>query len=180
MSITTKTGDGGMTALMFNRRVPKSHPRVEACGAVDELNAALGMARAVARREGAGARLLAFQQELVGLMGELATDPEDRLRYQREGFRVLGSEAPNRLEQEIHALEAAGISWAGWAMPGESLESATLDSARTICRRAERRVSALQETDPGQNPEILIYLNRLSDLLWLLAREVEASPPAPA
>jgi cob(I)alamin adenosyltransferase len=180
MSIVTKTGDAGMTALMFNRRVPKSHPRVEACGVVDELNAALGQARAAARSEGARGRLLDVQKDLVGMMGELATAPEDRARYQQEGFAVLAPGATAWLDREIEALEGAGVGVIGWAMPGGGIDSAALDLARTVCRRAERRVSTVQESDTTQNPEILIYLNRLSDLLWLLAREADRQSATPA
>ena len=177
MSIVTKTGDAGTTALMYNRRVPKSHPRVEACGVVDELNAALGMARAAARDQRGAARLIDFQKDLVGIMGEVATLAEDRARYQKEGYAIVTPAATARLDREIESLEAGGVGSSGWVMPGGSLESATLDVARTVCRRAERRVSALQETDPTQNPEILVYLNRLSDLLWLLARAADQSAP---
>jgi cob(I)alamin adenosyltransferase len=178
MSITTKTGDGGMTGLMYNRRVPKSHPQVEAYGAVDELNAALGLARVAAGASSAAGRLLDIQKHLVGLMGELATAPEDRTRYQRDGFEVIAPAQTEKLDQEIRALEASGIGFvSGWVMPGDSLRSATLDAARTACRRAERRVSALRDSDEGQNPEILVYLNRLSDLLWLMAREADRGEP---
>ena len=173
MSIATRTGDEGTTALMYNRRVAKSHPRIEACGAVDELNAALGLARASTPSEAARGRLLAIQQDLVGMMGELATLAEDRTRYHQDGYAVLPPAATGRLDAHLAALEAADIGFAGWAMPGASLESAALDVARTVCRRAERRVSALQESDPTQNRELVVFLNRLSDLLWLLARQAE-------
>jgi len=162
-----------MTGLMYNRRVPKNHPRVEACGAVDELNGALGLARATARSEAARDRLLGIQKELVGMMGELATLVEDRPRYQKDGLAFVSPAATARLGREIDAIEAAGLGFSGWVMPGGNLESATLDAARTVCRRAERRVCALQETESSPHPEIIVYLNRLSDLLWLLAREAD-------
>jgi len=173
MSITTKTGDGGMTALMYNRRVPKSHPQVEAYGAVDELNAALGLARATAGEAALGDCLLAIQKDLVGMMGELATAPEDRARYRQDGFAMVAPGNTEKLDHEIRALETTTGGLRGWVMPGNSLRSATLDVARTVCRRAERRVSAVQDSDRSQNPEILVYLNRLSDLLWLMARETD-------
>jgi cob(I)alamin adenosyltransferase len=112
-------------------------------------------------------------------MGELATLPEDRARYRTAGLAVLVPAAAERLHREILALEQAGVGFSGWVMPGENPASATLDAARTVCRRAERTISALAESDPGQNPEILIFLNRLSDLLWLLARAATrpACPP---
>ena len=133
MSIVTKTGDQGTTGLMYNRRVSKCHPRVESYGAVDELNAAIGLARATA-------------------------------------------EMTARLEKLIREIEAQKITYKGWATPGASLHSAALDLARTTCRRAERRACALQEASELRNPEILIYLNRLSDLLWLFARRAEKRP----
>ena len=174
MSIVTKTGDQGTTALMFNHRVSKTHPRVETCGAVDELNAALGMARAVSESSSVKNDLEQVQRELVGLMGELATLPSDLERYAKGGYAVISAEMTGRLEGLIKVLEAQNISFKGWATPGANLAAATLDSARTVCRRAERRVCELHERGEIKNSEILIYLNRLSDLLWLLARQAEA------
>lgn len=178
MSIVTKTGDQGTTALMYQRRVPKVHPRVEACGTVDELNAALGLSRATAEQEAVRAHLLAVQKDLVGVMGELATTLEDYSRYVRDGYAVVTSDMTARLESVIHELEANQGSAHGWATPGSTLHAAALDMARAVCRRAERRVCALQELGQLQNPELIVYLNRLSDLLWLLARlgERRSSP----
>jgi cob(I)alamin adenosyltransferase len=168
MSIVTKTGDQGTTGLMYNRRVPKSHPRIEACGAVDELNAALGLARATAKKSSMRKALLEIQKELVALMGELATMPEDLPRYIKDGYSVLNAQATARLTKQAQELQKE--TFRGWAMPGENLHSAALDMARTVCRRAERRVCALQKSGQLQNAEVIIYLNRLSDLLWLWAR----------
>src|ERR1700689_3448074 len=92
MSIATKTGDDGSTGLMYNRRVSKCHPRVEAYGAVDELNAALGLARASAQHTFVRDRLLEIQRHLVTLMGELATRPEDLLRYAKDGYALVTPE----------------------------------------------------------------------------------------
>ena len=170
MSIITKTGDDGTTGLMYNRRVPKSHPRVEAYGAVDELNAALGMARARAAEEFAHESLLAIQKDLVILMGELATLPEDLERYRKDGFSVVTPEMTLRLEKLAKEIESQNISFRGWATPGANEVSAALDLARTIGRRAERRIISLRETQPADHSEIPRYLNRLSDFLWLLAR----------
>lgn len=174
MSIVTKTGDQGSSALMYNRRVSKCHPRIEACGAVDELNAALGLARATAAEEFARQHLLAIQKDLVVLMGELATAVEDLPRFVKDGFAVVSAEMTLRLERLVGELEGQNLSFRDWATPGASLNSAALDVARTVCRRAERRVCALRESNELQNPEPLVYLNRLSDLLWLLARWVES------
>ncbi len=173
MSIVTKTGDTGMTALMYGRRVPKHHPRVEAYGAVDELNAALGLARATAVTDLVRDNLFRIQNELVVLMGELATAAEDLPRYLKDGFVQLTAEKTAKLEELIHQLEPK-ISLKDWAMPGGTLHGAALDSARVVCRRAERRACALQETGELGNAEIIIYLNRLGDLLWILARFVES------
>jgi cob(I)alamin adenosyltransferase len=173
MSIVTKTGDSGTTALMYGRRVPKHHPRVEAYGTVDELNAALGLARVTARENSVGENLLAIQKDLVGLMGELAVLPEDLARYVKDGYPVVTPQTTAKLDALVREMEAQNLSFQGWATPGATMESATLDAARTICRRAERRVCVLRAAGALENAEILIYLNRLSDLLWLMARSVE-------
>jgi cob(I)alamin adenosyltransferase len=174
MSIVTKTGDQGTTALMYKRRVSKSHPRVEAYGAVDELNAAVGLARATSQQDFVRQNLLAIQQDLVVLMGELATSAEDLPRYVKDGYSLVTAAMTGRLEGVTQEIESASVSFKGWATPGASLPAAALDVARTVCRRAERRACALQEPGQLQNAEIITYLNRLSDLLWLLARWVEA------
>lgn len=173
MSIATKTGDQGTTGLMYNRRVAKSHPRVEAYGTVDELNAALGVARAAATHDYVREQLLMIQQDLVVLMGELATMPEDLPRYLKDGFKQLTAEQTAGLDHVVQEIEAQQITFKGWATPGASVESAALDVARTTCRRAERRVCSLQAANQLANSEIIIYLNRLADVLWLFARWVE-------
>ena len=174
MSIVTKRGDQGTTVLMYNRRVSKTHPRVEAYGAVDELNAAMGLARAGAGDEFVRDSLAAVQKDLVRLMGELATVVEDLPRYTKDGHAPVASDMTHRLDSLIGKVEAAKVSPGDWATPGANAASAALDLARTVCRRAERRACALQDAGQLQNPEIVVYLNRLSDLLWLLARWVEA------
>jgi len=174
MSIVTKTGDKGTSALMYNRRVSKSHPRLEACGAVDELNAALGLARATAADPATPSLLLGIQKELVTVMGELATALEDLPRYVKDGHKLVSADMTKYLEAAIAQIEAKNLSFQGWATPGANLPAAALDAARTVCRRAERRVCALQEAGQLQSSEPLIYLNRLSDLLWLLSRQAEA------
>jgi cob(I)alamin adenosyltransferase len=173
MSIVTKTGDAGTTGLMYGRRLAKTHPRVEAYGAVDELNASLGLARATAGDDFVRANLLLIQQDLVALMGELAVLPEDFPSYLKDGYAVLSAEMTARLEKLVQEIEAQNIKFRGWATPGASLHAAALDMARTVCRRAERRVCALQEAGQLHNPESAVYLNRLSDLLWLFARWTE-------
>ncbi|NBV23328.1 MAG: cob(I)yrinic acid a,c-diamide adenosyltransferase [Proteobacteria bacterium] len=173
MSIATRTGDSGTTGLMYNRRVSKCHLRVEAYGTVDELNAALGLARASSQHSFVSDNLLVIQQDLVTLMGELATGTEDLLRYAKDGFSLVTAALTAKLDVLVAEIEAQSITFKGWATPGATLNSAALDVARTVCRRAERRVCALHEAGQLHNPEIIIYLNRLADLLWLFARWVE-------
>lgn len=173
MSIATKTGDDGSTGMMYGRRLPKSHPRVEALGTVDEVNAALGLARAHLTPPEFLNHLLAIQSDLIGLMGELATLPEDRIRYENESYARLTPQRIAFLDSRIQELESQLPAMRGWAVPGANVASATLDVARTTCRRAERRIHALQTDDPQLDPQILVYLNRLGDLLWLMARAVE-------
>lgn len=173
MSICTKTGDKGTTGLLYNRRVSKTHPRVEACGAIDELNAALGVARAAGGDASAGEKILAIQKELINLMGETATLLEDRQRYIADGYKILQESDAATIESWIHELEKQNISFKGWATPGGTLPAAHLDLARAICRRAERALQKLAEAGEIQNPVLLIYLNRVSDFLWLLARRDE-------
>ena len=173
MSIVTKTGDQGTTALMYNRRVSKTHPRVEAYGTVDELNAALGLARAASRQDFVRNSLAAVQKDLVALMGELATATEDWQRYVNDGYPLIRPPMTAALEEMVKEIEAQNIKFTGWAIPGGNVSAASLDLARTVCRRAERGVCALHEQGQLQNSEIIIYLNRLSDLLWLLARREE-------
>lgn len=173
MSIVTKTGDQGTTGLMYNRRVSKCHARVEAYGCVDELNAALGLARATGEHDFIRDNLFAIQKDLVVLMGELATAVEDLPCYVKDGFSLVVPEMTGKLDKLVQEVEAQKITFKGWATPGATVHSAALDVARTVCRRAERRVCALQETNQLHNTEIIIYLNRLADLLWLFARWVE-------
>ena len=174
MSIATKKGDTGTTALMYNRRVPKSHPRIEACGTIDELNAAIGVARATAASEFVSGKLLPVQNDLIVLMGELATLPEDFERYFKDGYSLVTPDLVQKLDETVQFIESQNVSFKGWATPGANPTSAALEMARTICRRAERRICALQEQKQIQNATILVYLNRLSDALWLLARWAES------
>ena len=175
MSIATKTGDKGTTGLMFGRRVSKCHPRVEACGTVDELNSAIGLARATAAEKFLRDNLFLIQKELVILMGEIGVAEKDLPRYANGGYSLVTPAMTARLDVLVHKIEAKNISFKGWATPGDNLNSAAFDVARTVCRRAERRVCHLQEIGELHNPEIIIFLNRLADLLWLFARWAENS-----
>jgi cob(I)alamin adenosyltransferase len=173
MSIATKTGDGGTTGLMYNRRVPKTHPRIEACGCVDELNAALGLARAQNQAPFVTETLLLVQRDLVVLMGELATPTEDLARYAKDGYPLMESSMIDKLDRCVAEIEAQNVPFQGWATPGANLAAASLDVARAVCRRAERRVCGLLETGEMRDGVSRVYLNRLSDVLWLMARWAE-------
>jgi cob(I)alamin adenosyltransferase len=177
VSIATKTGDEGETALMYGRRVPKTDARVDAYGSVDELNSALGLARASANDGFLKEQVFALQKELVIVMGELATAGEDLARYQKDGFKLTMAAMTDRLTEVVDDLEKNRLGkFKGWSTPGETMDSAALEVARTTCRRAERRVAGLIAADPAFNREILRYLNRLSDVCWLLARYAEQLP----
>ena len=171
MSIATKTGDDGSTGMMFNRRVPKTHSQVEAYGSVDELNAALGLALSLiggAHAE-AEAMLLRIQADLFELGAELA-DPAGRPRTQAARVAELEAEI-DRLTERLAPLK-------NFILPGGSPKAAALHLARTICRRAERSVVALAR-EAAVSPAIVKYLNRLSDLLFVLARAANAQAGRP-
>jgi cob(I)alamin adenosyltransferase len=174
VSISTKTGDDGTSALLFNRRVSKTDARVEAYGTVDELNSALGLARAATGSGPLNDEILRIQNELVLLMGELALLDEDRQRYKGQ---FIAPAATERLTSLVHEGETK-VSFKDWVMPGGTPEGAAFDFARTVCRRAERRVLMLREGQPSLNPEIIRYLNRLSDLCCIWARLAEAGNQA--
>ncbi len=177
MGITTQTGDAGTTGLLYNRRVSKTDPRIEACGVLDHLSAALGLARAASPDAALRERLGSVQRQLMRLMSELATASEDRERFRADGLPQATAATRAPLEEWIAAVEPE-IALKDWAIPGANLSAAGLDLARAVCRQAERQVCRLLETGLADNPEIQIYLNRLSDLLWLLARRAESLPAA--
>jgi cob(I)alamin adenosyltransferase len=173
MSIVTKTGDQGETSLMYGRRVSKNDPRVEAYGSVDELSAALGLARAFSEDSFLLEQILAVQKDLVVVMGELATAREDHARYLKDGFKLTTAEMVDGITGVIGKLEKdKSLYPKDWVIPGGTVVSAALDIARTTCRRAERSIAALAK-DANFNAEILRYLNRLSDFCWVLARYAE-------
>ena len=179
MSIVTKTGDKGETSLMYGRRVPKSDPRVDAYGCVDELTAALGLARSISIEKFLSEEILAAQKDLIVVMGELATTPQDRERYVKDGFHLSTAAMVDRITAVIVDLEKdKSLYPKDWVIPGGTSVSAALDFARATCRRAERHIAAFMVDDKDFNPEILRYLNRLSDLLWVLARYAERTSRA--
>jgi len=174
MSIVTKTGDKGETSLMYGHRVSKSDARVDAYGCIDELTAALGLARSTATDKFISDEILAAQKELIVVMGELATAPSDRKRYAKDGFHITTSAMVDRVTAVIEDLEKdESLYPKDWVIPGGTPVSAALDFARATCRRAERHIAALRAREAEFNIEILRYLNRLSDFCWILARYAE-------
>ncbi len=174
MKIYTRTGDDGTTGLFGGGRVKKSDPRVEAYGTVDELNATLGVARASLLEPTTDALLGEVQVDLFVLGAELACVPgkEDKL-----SMRLLGEEDAARLEQAIDASEAELPALRSFVLPGGSPQAASLHVARTVCRRAERALLAVEGATVRR--ELVVYLNRLSDLLFSLARRANAEASVP-
>ena len=158
---------------MYGRRLSKADPRVDAYGCVDELSAALGLARSIATDNFLSDQILAAQRDLIIVMGELATAPSDHERYAKDGFHLTTPEMVDRITSVVFDLEKdKSLYPKDWAVPGGAPVSAALDFARTTCRRAERHIAAFG-AEGALNPEILRYLNRLSDLCWILARYAE-------
>ena len=172
MSIITGRGDSGDTDLLFGKRISKTSLRIEALGNVDELNAALGIARAAASHAGWIALIDGLQERLVGLMGQLACLPEDEGRYLEKKYAALELEDLEWIVAEARKYEAQGIRFTGWARPGAegSLARAGLDYSRSVARRAERSVLALHESGEPVPEVVRLFFNRVSDLLWILAR----------
>jgi cob(I)alamin adenosyltransferase len=166
VKIYTKTGDDGSTGLLASGRVRKDCPRIEAYGTVDELNAALGVARAAHLDATSDAFIARIQEELF-VVGSALADPNPDGPF----HHAVHSTHIDQLEDDIDALESTLPALTRFILPGGSTGAAHLHLARTISRRAERRVVALADT-PGESvPEaIVVYLNRLSDLLFVLAR----------
>jgi cob(I)alamin adenosyltransferase len=168
VKIYTKTGDSGTTGLLGSGRVSKDDLRIEAFGTIDELNAALGLARALGIDPSADAVAAALQDELF-VVGSALADPDPAGPF----HAAINAEHVRVLEERIDALEAELTPLAQFILPGGSAAAAQLHQARTICRRAERRVVTLGQR-PGEHvaPVVLVYLNRLADLLFVLARAV--------
>lgn len=166
MKIYTRTGDGGETGLFGGARVEKDDARVEAYGTVDELNSCLGVARALGVLERTDASLLQIQGDLFTVGAELACAPgkEEKLR-----LRLVDRADVERLERWIDESEGPLEPLRQFVLPGGSASAAELHRARTVCRRAERRALTAGRISPVR-PEVVIYLNRLSDLLFVLAR----------
>ncbi|GAB1489372.1 hypothetical protein MASR2M8_18250 [Opitutaceae bacterium] len=172
-SIATRTGDDGTTCLLYGQRVPKDHPQIETVGTFDEVNAAIGLAKATCSDATRRAELERTQTDLIALMGEIACAETDQARYFASTLARLEDAALARLDAAVAAIEAQGLSFAGWATPGANLHSAALEVARTVTRRAERRLCALPAHGRSVRPLLVHYTNRLADLLWLMARQAE-------
>jgi cob(I)alamin adenosyltransferase len=172
-SIATRKGDDGTTSLLYGQRVPKDHPQVEAVGALDELNAALGAAKAARAAGQTAAEIEALQHDLIALMGEVSCAEADVARHAASKFPRLAEADLARIDAALTALESRGLKFDGWATPGANPYSAALEVARTTARRAERRLVTLASHGRHLRPLLLQYVNRASDLLWLMAREAE-------
>jgi cob(I)alamin adenosyltransferase len=172
-SIATRTGDDGTTGLLYGQRVPKDHPQIEAIGALDEFNAALGVAKVTCPEETRRAALTAVQQDLVALMGEVACAESDAARHAASKFAKIDEAALARIDMAVAEHEARSLRFDGWATPGANLHAAALEVARAAARRAERRLVALPAHGRNVRPVVRQYVNRLCDLLWLMARAAE-------
>jgi cob(I)alamin adenosyltransferase len=169
VKIYTRTGDGGETSLMGAGRVSKDHLRVMAYGDVDEANAAIGLARTTDPRDLADELLTAIQQDLFAIGGALATPEPDRVGAAQRAKVVVAAERVTALEAAIDAADAELPPLTSFVLPGGTAKAAALHLARTVCRRAERTVVHLSHMEHVPD-EVIVYLNRLSDLLFTLAR----------
>lgn len=169
MAIITKRGDHGTTDLLFGKKSEKSSDRIEAVGAVDELNAHLGLARVHSEDEGLVAWIDTVQKNLINLMGELATEPEDLPKYVEKGYGQISEGDIGALEALATEHEKNGNTFRGWVRPGKdnSFLTAQLHVCRTVCRRSERRAWTLEM----ESRTVCLYLNRLADVLWLIASQ---------
>lgn len=168
MSISTKQGDYGQTGLVGGLRVSKSSLRVETYGTVDELISAIGFARSICDDREVCDTALRIQRELFVVGSMLATPSGSQ-----KGPMPLEPATVDVLTDEVHALEESNDILLDWSVPGGHPAGSAFDVARSICRRAERCIVRLNESGEEVVPVILAYLNRLSDLLWLIGRKLE-------
>jgi len=174
MKIYTKTGDDGTTGLFGGARVKKASPRVEAYGTIDELNSVIGVARATTLERVTEEALDRVQIDLFTLGAELACVPGKEPKL---GMVLIGAGDIERLEHIIDRAESDLVPLKTFVLPAGAPQAAALHHARTVCRRAERAVVALEDAAPRS--ELVVYLNRLSDLLFVLARRANADAGAP-
>ncbi|MGZ8578328.1 MAG: cob(I)yrinic acid a,c-diamide adenosyltransferase [Actinomycetota bacterium] len=177
--IYTKTGDDGTTGLLYGGRIPKSDLATEAYGTTDEAVAVLGLARALSEDDTMRADLLTLQRELFVVGADLATNPRERAKLEPE-VSLVTERMVQGLERRIDDLVTARPLPEVFVVPGANPASASIDIARSVVRRAERAVVAMEHARREVNPEVRRYLNRLSDLLFVLARwqAGEAEPPS--
>jgi cob(I)alamin adenosyltransferase len=168
MSIATKGGDGGQTGLVGGVRISKADLRVEAYGTVDELNAALGFARSICTNAEIASSVHEIQKALFRVGSALATPSESA-----KPAPQLTADDVDRLTDQVHAIEGREGILSDWSLPGAQPESAAFEVARTVCRRAERAIVRLAEAGSAVHPQVIPYVNRLSDLIWLFARQIE-------
>jgi cob(I)alamin adenosyltransferase len=168
MKIYTKTGDAGDTGLFGGGRVGKDHPRVEAYGDVDELNATLGLVRALEPMPRIDEVIVPIQRDLFSIGALLATPDRDKMKASLEKARIDDTRI-RELELAIDQCETELEPLRSFIVPGGTAKAAALHVARTVCRRAERRVVALQHSEELP-PIVVVFLNRVSDLLFMLAR----------
>jgi cob(I)alamin adenosyltransferase len=169
MSIATKHGDKGKTGLIGGERVSKADTRVEAYGTVDELGSAMGLARAICEDAEVRELTKAIQRELFVVSGAIANPVSN----EASPTTYVTPEMVEALTAHVNRIEATEGILSDWSLPGEHAAAAAYDVARTVCRRAERSVVRLAETGAELSPHVVPYLNRLSDLLWLLGRLLE-------
>jgi cob(I)alamin adenosyltransferase len=170
MSIATTRGDSGQTGLSGGIRVSKAAPRVEAYGTLDEVISSMGFARSICGNEEIAQITKTIQKELFKVASAISTPPESP-----KGVPAIEDAMVDALTAHVHRIEAIPGILADWSLPGEDPVSAAYDVARTICRRAERLVVGLMEGGMPLQPNVLRYLNRLSDLLWLFGRQIECA-----
>jgi cob(I)alamin adenosyltransferase len=168
MSIATKTGDKGTTALIGGTRVSKADLRVETYGTIDELGAAMGFARSICGDDEVNEITKVIQRELFAVCSVVAT-----VRGKSKGPSPVTEEMIDALDAHVARIEAMPGIVGDWALPGDHPAAAAYDVARTVCRRAERLAVRLGDEGVLIEPRVLTYLNRLSDLLWLLGRLLE-------
>jgi cob(I)alamin adenosyltransferase len=168
MSIATKGGDTGQTSLVGGTRVSKGDMRVEAYGTLDELNSVMGFARSICEDAEVQDLTKAIQRELFAVGSAVAAAPD-----RKQGSSPITDDMVEALTAQVHRIEAIEGILADWSLPGEHAAAAAFEVARTVCRRAERQVVRLAETENEAYPQVIAYLNRLSDLLWLFGRLLE-------
>ncbi|MBI4282765.1 MAG: cob(I)yrinic acid a,c-diamide adenosyltransferase [Chloroflexi bacterium] len=174
--IYTRHGDEGETGLLYGGRVSKTDPRCEAYGTVDEAISALGLARSLVKTDRLKDIIKTVQRDLFTVGAELATDSKEYAKLQQH-FSVVTQEMVDHLEHLIDELNGEMALLRAFIIPGASTASGTLDLSRSILRRAERRVVALKEQGLLSNPQVLKYINRLGDLVFVMARYEDRDLP---